>query len=231
MEQRPNTHIYLGKSRRLLETNSLQSYMVMDPDINESQMSQPFGQIRSWEDALLLPGQEYIYESQQEASLILIPLTGNIANPHKPTEIVKVGELLICPIQNEEKLKILNLDHQNPVNLLLLKCVPLTLSQCLIVRIPGGENELNLVCNLEGNDEHPSEIKIFLGEFEGRKEHEYKVKRKSRNIFVYVLSGAFEVNNCLLSARDGLAISRTKLLEMEALSNDAIILVIDMTEL
>ncbi|UCS92569.1 hypothetical protein KZP23_18015 [Echinicola marina] len=220
IDQGLNTNIYLGKNRRLLETSSLQSYLVMDPDINGSQMSQPFGQIRSWEDALLLPGQVYIFKGVEEASLIVIPLTGNIANPLKPTEIIKVGELLLFPVQIGEEISIVNPDDEKPVNLLLLKCTPLTLSQCVVMKIPGEENE-----------QYPSQIKILIGEFEERKEYEYKVKRKSRNIFAYVLSGAFEVNNCLLSARDGLAISRTKLLEMEALSNDAIILVVEMTEL
>lgn len=43
-----------------------------------------------------------------------------------------------------------------------------------------------------------------------------------------MLEGAFEVQGTLLHARDGLALWETDEVEMEALSNDAIILLVEL---
>jgi hypothetical protein len=44
---------------------------------------------------------------------------------------------------------------------------------------------------------------------------------------IFVLNGAFEAKGCLLHERDGLALWDTNEIEMEALSNDAMMLVIE----
>lgn len=44
--------------------------------------------------------------------------------------------------------------------------------------------------------------------------------------FVFSIQGAFEVNHCLLQTRDGLYLQEAGLLEIEALSPDAELLVI-----
>ena len=52
---------------------------------------------------------------------------------------------------------------------------------------------------------------------------------KEAGAFVFVIEGAFEVQGTLLHERDGLALWKTEEVEMEALSNEAIILVIELT--
>ena len=44
---------------------------------------------------------------------------------------------------------------------------------------------------------------------------------------VFVIHGAFEVENRLLESRDGLAIWNTDRIELEALSNEAILLLLE----
>jgi redox-sensitive bicupin YhaK (pirin superfamily) len=70
-----------------------------------------------------------------------------------------------------------------------------------------------------------NEAKILVGQFEGRTDITFPVPTH-RSVFTYVLEGAFEVQNCLLEKGDGLTIQRLDTLEFEALSNDAILLVI-----
>ena len=69
---------------------------------------------------------------------------------------------------------------------------------------------------------------ISIGKFDGRGETTYRVKNKDAGLFVFVLEGAFEVQGTLLHARDGLALWETDEVEMEALSNDAIILLVEL---
>lgn len=68
---------------------------------------------------------------------------------------------------------------------------------------------------------------IALGKFGGRQEGTYIPSNPDKGVFLFVLEGAFEVQNRLLQPRDGLALWNADEIEFEALSNDAILLVID----
>jgi redox-sensitive bicupin YhaK (pirin superfamily) len=74
----------------------------------------------------------------------------------------------------------------------------------------------------------------FIGRYTGRQEDIYLVKASAdsqqRRIFVFVLQGAFEVANRLLHEKDGLALEYDQAGELafEALSNDALLIVIDL---
>ena len=46
------------------------------------------------------------------------------------------------------------------------------------------------------------------------------------NVFAFVIDGVFEVQDRLLHARDGLALSNFKAIDFEALSNESVILLI-----
>ena len=69
---------------------------------------------------------------------------------------------------------------------------------------------------------------LSVGKFSGRAETVYHSKQSSANVFVFVLEGAFEVEGRLLHARDGLALWQTTAVEMEALSNDALVMLVEM---
>ncbi|WP_409034090.1 hypothetical protein [Runella sp.] len=67
-----------------------------------------------------------------------------------------------------------------------------------------------------------------MGKFGGREEGIYTVRNPERNgVFIFVIEGAFEVQNRLLHPRDGLSLTHVTEVEFEALSNDAILLVLE----
>jgi len=66
-----------------------------------------------------------------------------------------------------------------------------------------------------------------LGRFTGRAEAEYHLRRPGAGFFAFVLAGAFEIAGRLLHANDGLALWDTGTVEVEALSNDALLLVLE----
>ena len=70
---------------------------------------------------------------------------------------------------------------------------------------------------------------ITIGKFTGRKEAVYKTHHPQNSLFVFVIEGAFEVHGRLMHPRDGLGLwDNSGDIELEALSNDAIILLIEM---
>lgn len=72
-----------------------------------------------------------------------------------------------------------------------------------------------------------SDVLGFIGIYEGRKEGLYTLKDASNGVFVFVINGAFEVENRLLEARDGLRIEQIEAIEWEALSADALLIVLE----
>jgi len=70
----------------------------------------------------------------------------------------------------------------------------------------------------------PMGPQAYIGKFNGRAETVHTITRQGHGLFVFVLEGAFEVQHRLLHARDGLALWSLRKVELEALSNDAIIL-------
>lgn len=66
-----------------------------------------------------------------------------------------------------------------------------------------------------------------MGIFDGRKETLHKIKDSNNGVFVFVINGAFEVNGRLLEERDALALWETEEADIEALSENAIILLFE----
>ncbi len=67
----------------------------------------------------------------------------------------------------------------------------------------------------------------FVGIYDGRKEDLYTLKEASNGVFVFVIHGAFEVENRLLEARDGLRIEQIETIEWEALSENALLMILE----
>jgi hypothetical protein len=69
----------------------------------------------------------------------------------------------------------------------------------------------------------------YIGKYDGRRDDIYKLSGEAAGVFVFVISGAFEVANRLLQSRDGLALWNIKEFDFEALSSDAIVLILEVT--
>ncbi|MFN8357815.1 MAG: hypothetical protein U0Y10_25370 [Spirosomataceae bacterium] len=67
---------------------------------------------------------------------------------------------------------------------------------------------------------------IWIGQYDGRVDDVFHPKNLESKVFVYVLSGAFEVQNRLLETRDAVTLWHTDEVEFEALSNDAVLLIV-----
>ena len=72
---------------------------------------------------------------------------------------------------------------------------------------------------------------VSIGKITGRQEAVYKLQNKQNNLFVFVIEGVFEVHGRLLHARDALGLwDIFEDIELEALSNDAIVLIIELSK-
>jgi redox-sensitive bicupin YhaK (pirin superfamily) len=70
-------------------------------------------------------------------------------------------------------------------------------------------------------------VAVSLGRFAGREEAVYQPSLSESRFFAFVLAGAFEVQGRLMHEKDGLALWNVAEVELEALSNDAVIIVLE----
>lgn len=83
--------------------------------------------------------------------------------------------------------------------------------------------EKNKLISISENIEYPN----FIGLYEGRKEEEYSLYQKERSIFGMVINGAFEFQNRLMEIRDAIILSEIETLEFEALSENALLIFLE----
>lgn len=67
----------------------------------------------------------------------------------------------------------------------------------------------------------------FIGLYDGRKEDTYVFYKPQKSVFGMVFNGAFEFQNRLLETRDAILLSEITVLEFEALSENALILFLE----
>lgn len=68
---------------------------------------------------------------------------------------------------------------------------------------------------------------FHLGKFDQNFKTEYKIKKEGNGVYAFVLKGDFKINNQEVNERDGLGIQGTDMLKIEALSQDAEILLME----
>lgn len=71
------------------------------------------------------------------------------------------------------------------------------------------------------------DIDTFIGIYEGRAEEEHKLGSNRNKLFTFIIRGAFEFQNRLLEASDALHLIGVESIEFEALSENAMLLVVE----
>jgi hypothetical protein len=177
-----------------------------------------------------------------EGYLILLPVTGdlifNLNNAEQ--EYLEVGAIKILVMKKGESLELRNAFDLDVINYLELQI--LTNTRCT-GDLPCDQSVMYF--DLEGHnlvrlttDHLP--FNLGIGRFKGRQQGVYRTMTDSSsadhivrestgsNFFCFVLAGAFEVQDRLLHMRDGVSVSADKEIEFEALSDNAILLIIDL---
>jgi quercetin 2,3-dioxygenase len=76
------------------------------------------------------------------------------------------------------------------------------------------------------NEDGSGPLKLSIGNFAGRQEVNYRLRSTTSFLFTHVLAGAFEVEGRLLEVGDGLFLWDCETVEMEALSNKAVLIIL-----
>jgi len=218
------SQIYKAQLRGHEESENYRCLATLNYGSYTSESRKPFGKLTVLNDETLAPQQSQSFTLQSNETIILIPLVGTIDYTDRlgnknyleteEIQILKTAEPTLFEIRNPYETELINylqirLNSKADTNFFEKK--PFDFKE-----------KNNLLTLLESDD-----YKISIGIFTGRSEGIYTLKNTKNGAFAFIINGAFEFQNRLLESRDALAIWDVTAIEFEALSENALILLIE----
>ena len=186
----------------------------------------PVGSLYVLNDDTLAPGGRIKMSVEDDSQIVLLPMVGAVeyADSLGNKDTLQAGEAQLLHIPKGGFVRIINPFEHELVNFLQLW-----------IKAPANEGTNQLTTfNLNENKNRLislfDTINLSIGQFDGRAEAEYKPNNTGAALFMFVIDGEFEAQHRLLHARDGLALWDVAGLEMEAVINNAIILLLEVPE-
>ncbi len=221
--------IYLADQRGLTETSIIKRYSTFNFDKYYNQHKEPFGDLFICNDEFLAGRKMTFFLSKEDSYQIFMPITGGIDILQGDREFaVETGQTQVLNLGKGEVLEISNPNSTDTINyiqlglktdLFLLKASEMLFSFDL-------KNSQNQLINIISSPKLP--FRLTSGFFAGHKEAIYQSKSSQNKSYAFIIDGTFEVEGKLLHARDGLAHSDLEQIKLKALSDDAIIFMLEM---
>ena len=192
--------------------------------------SDPLGGVRLLKisDDTLRAGIELVVESVADSTVVLIPYIGDLKLTAKTQadRTLTEGQVFAWSVRQGEAYVIKNPYEEEAINFFQI-----------VLSDPSPELGISRVTLTRPvvMDEYPDKLlpiyerdsKISIGKYRGRSEDLYRLRKNAGGIFAFIVEGAFEVQNRLLERRDGLALWNAEVVDFEALSAGAVILLVE----
>lgn len=218
--------IFLSDQRGCSQTDWFRSFHCFNFGAYQSEQRAPFGRLRVFNDDTLAAEKNLKMQLEENTDVILLPLVGAVEyhNSLGKSGFLEAGQVQVFLAEQGMEYELINPYPEELVNFLQI-CVKNdtpdftpTLRQMSFDF--GQKNQLLPLFS--------SQARGFIGRYDGREEGIYEVQNPdAHGIFVFVIEGAFEVQNRLLHARDGLSLTNVAEVDFEALSNDAMLLILE----
>ena len=228
-----DAQIYLEGLRGEFQTDGFRSFRTFNFEEYCATDREAVGTLEVLNDETLMPECSYELHSVKQCQIILLPMVGGIEVEEKGNEpkFVNSGEALFLNVAPDCIYTITNPYPDEPVNYLQIRIndnpflsTPMPLSG---ITTQFDLSETNVLLPIPCHD--ASSAHLFIAKYDGREEGIFTVKNPDHKAFIFIIEGAFEVQNRLLEKRDGLALSNVEEIEFEALSNGAVLLVMKLS--
>jgi redox-sensitive bicupin YhaK (pirin superfamily) len=224
--------IFLADERGLTVTAQHQRYATFSFGEYNHAHKAPFGRLQACNEESLAGGQQLALPVPVAACVLLLPIMGTVLAGTSPGELAaaEVEQLHLLALPAGSTLHLANPYPTEVISFLHLWLhAPETPASREVAGFQLADLRNRLVPLLPpatGCTRLP--FRVALGRFAGRQETMYRVTGLAGSVFAFVLAGAFEVEGRLLHEKDGLALWDTATVELEALSPDALILVLEL---
>jgi redox-sensitive bicupin YhaK (pirin superfamily) len=227
MVQQNKGKIFLADERGHNEVEWFRSYNTFNFGQYQRDHKTPFGALYVLNDDTLAGGKSISMTIGADTEIVLIPVVGAITYKDSlgNSRIIEAGECLVFAAPKDTVIHIGNPYDNELVNFLQLwfyrNCEVLRSPQLIPFDIVNNRNRLVPV------PVNNTPFRYGIGKYAGRAESVYRLSEPGNGLFAFVIQGAFEVQYRLLHPRDGLALWEAEAVEWEALSNEAILLVVE----
>lgn len=228
--------IFLAEERGLAESDRFRRHSTFSFGGFAHPHKGPFGWLFGLNEETLAGGHTVEFAVAEASQVLLLPITGSVAasafGPHASETLVEAGETLLLTLPAGNTLRLRNPFGSELVSFLHIWLRTDEAAIASVAPLVGFDFEQLENRLLPLRPERPHEpVAMSLGRFAGRHEAVYQLRSPAGSAFVFVLAGAFEVESRLLHAKDGLALWDVAEVELEALSNDALLLVLELPPL
>ncbi len=227
MATQADAQIFLAEQRGVSQTPALHSYHTFNFGPYRADGREPFGALGLLNDDTLRAGASLSLTVERPTAVVLLPITGGMEYRTSPTsDFLEPGQSVVLSLGAGMDYTVANPYETEFIQFLQIWFAREPTAPAIDVSNFDLSQKNTLLPFFETADAETSS-RGYIGRYDGRQEGALSVGAGQR-VFVFVLSGAFDVANRLLHARDGLALryEQTAELEFEALSNEAVLLVI-----
>jgi hypothetical protein len=229
MKSESPSKIYNSTLRGCEETPAYKCFYTFNFKDYRSEFKDSFGQLQFLNDESLSPRQNITYSHEENMRIVLLPIAGAIhyCKDRHTEEFVESEQIKILEIEKGLPYTFHNPFEEEWINYLHIgfKTSSSQVEHPSLTQ-PIGFKKMNELVAF-GWDQQNDQPTGCIGIYEGRSEGNYRLKKQGNGLFVYIISGAFEVQGRLMEYRDGLSLWDTQEIEFEALSNNAIILLLE----
>ena len=221
--------IFLADQRGVAETPTTRRYSTFNFDQYYNEHKEPFGDLFICNDEYLAAGKMAFFLSKADSYQIFMPISGAIDIVHGNKEFsIKTGQIQVLNLGKGEVLEITNPYLTDTINYLQIGIkTDLFLLKASEMRYNFDfEQNQNQLIDIVASPKLP--FRLTAGRFADREAAVYKLKNSQNQFFTFVIDGAFKAEGRLLHARDGLALWDLAQVELEAVSNHAIIVTLEM---
>ncbi len=216
-------HIYLADTRKHRQTKGFHCWATLNMDNYQEISRKELGSFFLFNYQILAANHQTTMLTQADCLYYILPLYGGVylkdeLEDNKLILSQKI-EQIVC--KKESKFEISNPFEENISYLTIgLKLRTNKLKRQLLSFDFQKKNKLISIFENEIAN-------AFIGHFDGRKDDAYQLKNEENVIFVYIIQGAFEFENRLLETGDSLSMKNIDTVEWEALSENAMLLLIE----
>jgi len=222
--------IFITEERGLAEQDWFKTYNTFSNGEYYNKHKMPFGALYVLNENILAAERSISFTVEKNSAIIILPTVGDIeySNSNGESCIIQVG-------QAQQVITAGTLfTITNPYKTEAVSFIQLWIS------LPAINNPATMLCafdidaknnsmvNLfEKDDEDyslPAPYNIAIGRFGNLEETIYTASSPNNGLFVFVIEGAFDAQHRLLHSGDGLALWDVDAIQLEALSNDAVVL-------
>lgn len=218
--------IYKSEARGAFQSEKHNCFATFNFEHYQDLSRKPFGSLQILNEEILGPQQRISRVIKEETNVIILPLFGGIEYKDNlgNSEFLRVEQIRVITADAEMSFEVFN-PYENE-NVSYLQIHFQKDKQYFENYFQQSEVDFTVRNKLTSLFEVEKAFG-FVGLYDGRKGGSYTLKKPENGIFVFVINGAFEVEDRLLEAKDGLSMSKVDKIEWEALSENAVLLMFE----